>query len=109
MADQLAEKIPSERRVELTVPQERGIDWREVDSETVQGIIENRGLHPGFARSARREIEEFGDHPDAVRLQLPSTDTTLRDLQRKRETGTITPIENEVLNRGWSLAKRMER
>lgn len=108
LADQLAEEIPAERRIEITVPQDRGIDWREVDPETVDGIIENRGVHPGFARSVRREVEEFGSHPQAIRLKLPSTDNKLRELHHKREQGKITNAEREVLERAEILAERMD-
>ena len=107
LAEKLADDIPEERRVSLEVPQDRGIDWREVDNETVQGIIENRGLHPGFARTVKRHIAQNGSHPQGLRLTLPSSDNTLRTLHTKRQNGTITTAEEEVLNRGLSLAERM--
>lgn len=107
LAETLAEVIPEDRRVEITVPPNRGIDWREVEADTVKGIIENRGVHPGFARSVRREIEEFGSHPQADQLKFPSTDEKIRELNRKRERGTISAVEREVLERGESVSKRM--
>ena len=107
LAEKLAKDIPDERRVILEVPQDRGIDWREVDEETVQGIIENRGLHPGFARTVKRHVDQTGSHPQALRLTLPSSDNTLRQLFAKKQNGTITPSEQEVLERGLSLADRM--
>lgn len=108
LAEKLAQNLPPDRQTDLTVPQERGVDWRDLDPETVQGIIENRGLHPGFAESVRREVEEFGSHPQELRLALPSTDTLLRDLYRKKQSNTIRPEEQEVLSRGLSLSKRMD-
>ncbi len=107
LAEQLAQDIPQERRLEISVPQERGIDWREVDEETVQGIIANRGVHPGFARSVRRDIEEFGSHPQQDRLIFPSSDNKLRDWNRQREQGRISPAEREVLERAEQLGRRM--
>ena len=107
LAEQLAQDIPQDRRLEITVPQERGIDWREVDEETVQGIITNRGVHPGFARSVRREIEEFGSHPQQDRLIFPSSDDKLREWNRQRQEGRITPAEREVLERAEQLGRRM--
>lgn len=108
LAEHLSEHhIPEDRRIEHTVPQERGIDWREVDKETVAGIIEHRGVHPGFARSVQREIDEFGSHPQALQVTLPSSDEFMRELYRKKESGQISAAELEVLQRGLALNKRM--
>ena len=104
LAEQLAaEDIPSERRTEITVPSDRGIDWRELDKETVDGIIANRGLHPGFADSVKNDPP----HPQYSRIIFPGDDDQLRYLLRKRERGTITPAELEVLERGLQLSERM--
>lgn len=104
LAETLAEQIPPERRVTNTVPQDRGIDWRTLDEETVQGIIDSRGLHPGFVASVG------GDplHPQYLQIKLPNSDYKLRELYRKREQQTITAAELEVLERALTLADRMD-
>jgi hypothetical protein len=104
LAEMLAEGIPPERRVANTVPQDRGIDWRTVDEETVQGMIDSRGLHPGFVASVG------GDplHPQYLQIKLPNSDYKLRELYRKRESGKITAAELEVLERALTLADRMD-
>ena len=104
LAETLAQDIPAERRVTNTVPQDRGVDWRTLDRETVQGIIDSRGLHPGFVASVG------GDplHPQYLQIKLPNSDYKLRELYRKREMKTITPAELEVLERALKLADRMD-
>lgn len=103
LAEQLAEDIPSERRIEISVPSDRGIDWRELDKETVDGIIANRGLHPGFAES----VKDDPGHPQYPRIIFPGDDDHLRYLLRKNDRDTITAAEREVLERGLQLSERM--
>lgn len=103
LAEQLAEDIPTDRRLEISVPQDRGIDWRDLDKETVDGIIANRGNHPGFAESVKNDPS----HPQFPRIIFPGDDDHLRYLLRKRERGTITAAELEVLERGLKLSERM--
>lgn len=106
LAEELSQEIPQERRVEITVPQ-KGVDWRKASPTLAKGVIENRGVQPRFANRVRKALAETGSHPNVSHILLPSTDRELRRLYSKREEGTITAVELEVLERALSLSARM--
>lgn len=106
IADQLAEQIPEERRVEVTVPQDHRVDWRDTDAETAQGIIDSRGNHPGFVAAVERELRREGSHPQELQLVFPTSDRKLLTLAQTPPE-QLSAAEREVLERGRSLADRM--
>lgn len=104
IAEQIADEIPPERRLE--VPDHPR--WSEVDSETVQGIIANRGLHPNYVKQVTRAIESGESRPyDAARLTFTADDTKLRELAL-RPSESLTPAERETLERGYLLHDKMK-
>ena len=104
LAERIAQDIPEERRVHL----EQHESWGETEAETVQGIIVNRGLHPGFVRNVKKAIEQDGSHPQELRLTFTSDDTRLRDLARIPKEQR-SPAEQETLERGYLLAEKMKK
>lgn len=104
IAEEIAAEIPEDRRVEV----EKHPTWAEnVDAETVDGIIANRGLHPDFVKAVEDRVKRNGSDPQEIRLTLPSDDNRLRDLAAIPPEQR-TPAEQEVLDRGLLLANRMK-
>ena len=52
-------------------------------------------------------MKDDPSHPQFPRIIFPGDDDQLRYLYRKRERGTITAAELEVLERGLQLSERM--
>lgn len=105
LADKIAEEIPSDRRIEITVPQDGRIDWRETEQEIVDGIIVSRGNHPNFVKAIRRQIAQEGSSPQELQLLFPTSDRRLLELAHKQNR---TPTEEEILQRGLILSQRMD-
>ena len=107
LAEDLATRlVPDDRRIDITVPTDRGVDWRNWDPETVDGIIHSGGLHPNFVKNIKEEIARTGSSPQEIWLTLTSADKKLRELAMK-SPDEITPAEKEVLSRGLELAHRL--
>jgi hypothetical protein len=107
LAEELAERlVPSDRRVEISVPSDRGIDYRNWSDEAVNAIIRNLGGEPEVIDEVRKEIAENGSSSREHLLYLTSVDSKLRDIAEK-PASERTPAEAELLERGLSLGKRL--
>lgn len=107
LAEELAARlVPDERRVEIAVPTDRGVDYRNVSDEEVNAIIRNIGADPELAEEIRKEIAENGSSPREHLLYLTSIDPKLRDVAEKPEAER-TPAEKELLERGLKLGRRL--
>lgn len=103
IAEKIAEGMPEERRIDLMQPR----FWQDTPADEVDGIIENRGLHPNFVKSVKKAIEENGSHPQELKLIFTADDEKLRELARK-PADQRTPAEQETLDRGYLLANKMK-
>lgn len=107
LAEELAERaVPADRRVEISVPSDRGIDYRSYTDEQVNAIISNIGQDPKIADEIRKEIAETGSSPREHLLYLTSVDAKLRSIAEKPESER-TAAESELLERGLHLGKRL--
>lgn len=107
LAEQMADRlVPGERRIEISVPEDRGIDYRNWSDEDVNAIITNLGQDPKVADEIRKEIAEKGHSPREHLLYLTSIDNKLRSIAEKPESER-TPAEKELLERGLHLGRRL--
>lgn len=107
LAEQLAARlVPDERRQEIACPTDHGTDWRGWSDEDVNAIITTMGGDPKVAAEIKKEIEEKGSSPREYLLYLTGQDPKLRNTAAKPE-GERTPAEQELLQRGLDLGKRL--
>lgn len=107
LAEKLADRsVPEERRVHITVPTDRGTDWRNWSDEDVNEIILNIGGDPKLLDEVRAEIAKNGSSPREYLLYLTSVDNKLRSIAEKPESER-TPAEKELLERGLHLGRRL--
>ncbi len=107
LAEDLASRlVPDERRVDIELPTDRGIDYRNWSDHDVHAIISNIGADPKLANEIRAEIAEKGSSPREHLLYLTSVDPKLRSIVEKPESER-TPAEKELLERGLHLGKRL--
>lgn len=107
LAEELAGRlVPDERRVVIEQPSDRGVDYRGWSEQAINEIITNLGADPHLADEIRAEIAANGSSAQEFQLYLTSIDSKLRDLQAIPESER-TPAEQEVLERGLDLGKRL--
>jgi hypothetical protein len=98
--------VPDDRLVEISVPTDRGIDYRNWSNKDVNAIITNIGGDPKLLDEVRKEIAEKGFSPREYLLYLTSADNKLRSIAEKPESER-TPAEKELLERGLHLGRRL--
>ena len=103
IAEKIASGLPEDRRIDLMQPR----FWQDTPAEEVEGIIENRGLHPNFVKNVKKAIDRDGSHPQELKLIFTADDEKLREIARKPEDKR-TPAEQETLERGYLLANKMK-
>lgn len=107
LAEQMAKRlVPDDRRIDIEVPTDRGVDYRNWSDDEVNAIISNIGQDPKVADSIRAEIAEKGSSPREHLLYLTSIDPKLRSIAEKPESER-SPAEKELLERGLHLGKRL--
>jgi hypothetical protein len=107
LGEALAERlVPDDRRIEISVPSDRGTDYRNWSDDDVNAIITNIGGNPRIAEEIRKEIAETGSSPREYLLYLTSADPKLRSIAEKPESER-TPAEKELLERGLHLGRRL--
>lgn len=107
LAEELASRlVPEDRRVEITLPRDRGVDYRDWSDQDVNNFIKNLGGNAAVADRIRKEIAENGSSPEEYLLYLTSADDKLRSIARKPESER-TAAESELLERGLHLGRRL--
>jgi hypothetical protein len=107
LAEELATRlVPDDRRIEISVPSDHGVDYRNWSDEDVNALISNIGQDPKVADEVRREIAENGSSPREYLLYLTATDPKLRSIAAK-PASQRTPAEAELLERGLHLGRRL--